>query len=373
MKVFGSKELLEDVFAREHCVSCGACVNLCPYFINYRGKTTQVFPCTLTVGRCNAYCPKVEVDLNELSEAIFGEPYRGSPMGTFRRVLTASAGDKLPKGNFQCGGTVSALAAAAIASGVATGAVLTGKDEVTLMPEPRLAETVDEVLACSSSKFTAAPTLSRLNTAASEGKTGLAVVATPCQATAVAQMRQNPTSREGFVDPASVVIGLFCTWAVDARKLTALVFSELGDCTVCRMDMPPPPSELLVVEAQGSRVEIPLAKVRPLIPKGCFVCPDMTSEWADVSVGVVEGIPDLNTLIIRTEAGEKLVDKACEMGLLKTEKVDQEKLAHLMTASSNKKKRAFTQMEKMGAVLAPDAEGRAIVRVRKEILERIMA
>lgn len=373
MKVFGSKELLEDVFAREHCVACGACVNLCPYFVNYRGKTTQVFACTLEKGRCFAHCPKVEVDLNDLHEALFHEPYRGSPMGTFRRVLMARAGEALAQGNFQCGGTASALAAAALASGTASGAVLTDKDEVSLMPVPRVARSAEEILACASSKFTAAPTISELNRLAMAGETGLAVVATPCQATAVAQMRQNPTDREGFADPVSVVIGLFCTWAVDARKLTGLVFSELGDCTVCRMDMPPPPSEILAVEAQGKKVEIPLERVRPLIPKGCFVCPDMTSEWADVSVGVVEGLPDRNTLIIRTEAGEKLVEKAVELGLLVTEKADEEKLAHLMTASSNKKKRAFTQMGKMNAALEPDQDGRAIVRIKHEVLERIMA
>ena len=71
-QVYGSVELLEDVHKRDLCIGCGACVDLCPYFKNYRGKTSQLFPCSLEQGRCFAYCPKVEVDLNKLSQNMAG-------------------------------------------------------------------------------------------------------------------------------------------------------------------------------------------------------------------------------------------------------------------------------------------------------------
>ena len=63
MQLFGSNELIEDVHKRNLCIGCGACVDLCPYFKNYKGKTSQLFPCTLEQGRCYAYCPKAEVDI----------------------------------------------------------------------------------------------------------------------------------------------------------------------------------------------------------------------------------------------------------------------------------------------------------------------
>ena len=58
--ILGSSELIEDVHKRELCIGCGACVDICPYFKNYKGKTAQLFPCTLEQGRCYAYCPKVD-------------------------------------------------------------------------------------------------------------------------------------------------------------------------------------------------------------------------------------------------------------------------------------------------------------------------
>ena len=42
--VMGSNELLADVHNRDLCIGCGACVDICPYFKNYKGKTAQLFP-----------------------------------------------------------------------------------------------------------------------------------------------------------------------------------------------------------------------------------------------------------------------------------------------------------------------------------------
>ena len=60
MHVFGSSELIEDVLNKDLCIGCGACVELCPYFKNHKGKTAMLFGCTLSQGRCFAFCPKAK-------------------------------------------------------------------------------------------------------------------------------------------------------------------------------------------------------------------------------------------------------------------------------------------------------------------------
>ncbi len=81
MQLFGSNELVEDVFNRDLCVGCGMCVDLCPYFKSYLGKTARLFACDLKQGRCYAYCPKTEVDLDELARAYWQTPYEGLRVG----------------------------------------------------------------------------------------------------------------------------------------------------------------------------------------------------------------------------------------------------------------------------------------------------
>jgi coenzyme F420 hydrogenase subunit beta len=80
MQALGPKELLEDVIQKNLCVGCGACIDLCPYFKTHIGRTTMLFPCDLPTGRCYAFCPKAEVDLDALARQCWGKPYDADPI-----------------------------------------------------------------------------------------------------------------------------------------------------------------------------------------------------------------------------------------------------------------------------------------------------
>ena len=366
MNIYGPKELSEDVLEKGLCVGCGACVGLCPYYESHKGKTAMVFPCTLAQGRCYAYCPKTEVDMDELAKAYWGHPYGGTPMGDYLEIVKSKAGSLVSEGPFQSGGTVSALMAFALKTGMVDGAVLT--DRKGLLPVPRLVSSTKDVTGCASSKYMAAPTLASLNQAMADVKDNLGVVGTPCQITALAQMRLNPMERDDFVDPASLVIGLFCTWALDTRGLSSLLSGRVNPDTIKKMDLPPPPSEILVLETDDGPMEISLDEIRPLVPDGCSICPDMTSEWADLSVGVVEGQPEWNTLILRSDRGRELVEKAKAEGWLVTEALPKENISNLTLAAGNKKKRAWAAAEKGGLLNSDAGKSRAAIRVNQKVL-----
>jgi coenzyme F420 hydrogenase subunit beta len=368
MRSFGPKELVEDVFQKDLCVGCGACVELCPYFRSHKGKTAMLFPCDLTEGRCYAHCPKAEVDLDALAERWWGKTYEGSPLGHCLTVVKARAGQRAPAALFQAGGTVSSLISFALDRGIIDASVLT--DRENLVPVPCLVSRAEDVSACATSKFTAAPTLSALNRAEQEGYTNIGVVGTPCQATAVAQMRANPFGKPDFRDPVALVVGLFCTWALDTRNLLEFLSTRLDLRRVRKMDIPPPPAEVLVIETDQGSVEIPLSEIRPMVPRGCTVCPDMTAEWADLSVGIMEGDPRWNTLIVRTVRGQALVDRASAAGWLFCEAIPSENLAHLRFAAANKKKRTLRAALQQGLV---NAQGRSCLRINSAAMEKILA
>lgn len=371
MHVFGSSELLEDVHQKDLCIGCGGCVNLCPYFKNHRGKTTMLFPCTLAEGRCNAYCPKVEVNLDELSLSLWNKPYDGSPLGVYKEILAARSGKKMAGGAYQAGGTVSALITFALKTKRIDVAVLTDRKE--LVPVPKLVTQPEDVVKCAGSKFMASPTLAALNQGVKEGYGRIGVVGTPCQVMSATQMRCNPLNTEDFHDPVELMVGLFCTWAVDTRGLIPLLSECVDSACIMGMDMPPPPSEIMIINTGESNVEIPLDRIRPLIPKACSICPDMTSEWADVSVGVVEGKSDWNTLIVRTEKGADLVSAARKAGYLVTDKMPEENLQHLCVAAAGKKKRALSAAKEKGLLNTQQEGQRAALRIREDVVEKILA
>ncbi|MBU2509836.1 Coenzyme F420 hydrogenase/dehydrogenase, beta subunit C-terminal domain [bacterium] len=344
MQNAGSKELVEQVLNQDLCTVCGACVALCPYFKVYKGKIAKIFDCDLEQGRCFAHCPKTETDFSLLAQTYFGQPHNGNALGIYRRINASKAGEKVGSAVFQNGGTVSALMKLALESGLIEAAILTGSDGI--VPEPRLVTTAEEVFLCSQTKYMAAPTVSCLNQASVDGHRNLGIVGTACQLTGVAQMRTNPLAKEDFEDPVSLAIGLFCTWSLDTRKFLNYLSEKVAIDTIISMDVPPPPAEKFIIKTDETTIEIPLSEIRSLILNGCSVCPDMTAEWADVSVGAFEGRPDWNTLIIRTEKGEQLVDQAVKEGYLVLDDFPSSSLNHLTLGAGNKKKRAGEKAQK---------------------------
>jgi len=310
------------------------------------------------------------VDFDEMSNTMFGKPYDGSPLGNYRRVIAGQAGENMLRGSFQAGGVVSAIMASALKLHVIDASILT--DREGLVPVPRLVTDPDGVLKCATSKYMAAPTIAVLNQAIRKGFHRLGVVGTPCQVTAVTQLRSNPLSRHEFKDPVSLVVGLFCNWALDTRRLITLLSDRVEPQKITKMDIPPPPAEIFVLETEDGKMEIPLDEIRSQIPDGCLVCPDMTSEWADVSVGNLEGEPQWNTIIVRTEKGETSIENAVTDGWLVTKEMPRENLEHLAFAAENKKKRALSKAREAGLLNNPEEGVRSAIRIRADVVEKII-
>jgi coenzyme F420 hydrogenase subunit beta len=350
----GPQRLLAEVLTTDLCSGCGACVGLCPYFTSFLGKTINLDPCDKEEGRCFLFCPRTEVDLDGLSQKVLGVPYDVGAIGTYRAVYSSRAANP---GKYQAGGTVTSLLEFLFDEGMIDAAALTTVDKV--LPVADLVTEKSGVKRASGSKYSAAPTLAALNRAAKEGYRRVAVVGTPCQVTATAKMRSANGIERNPGDAVSHVIGLFCTWALDYRKLFAYLSTHLDISDIIGFDIPPPPAEQFIVETKKGRLTFPLSEIRPLVKESCKNCIDMTSEFADVSVGVLEDNPSENLLIVRTEKGEDLVKKAVQKGAIAVEKMPEEKLAHLRESALNKKKRALKNLSdkdpeaKWGYIVGP--------------------
>lgn len=372
MQILGSAALIEDVQNKELCVNCGTCVGQCPYFKSYRGKLTMLFDCSMQEGRCHAHCPKTEADYDEMSTACFNKPYDGEPLGHYLVIRKGRAGEKIAgKGGFQNGGAVSALIACAMETGMIDAAALTDRDG--LIPVPFLATSVDDVLKCSASKYMAASTVATVNEYTAEGKENLGIVGTPCQLTGVARLRMNPTNRDDFYDPVSLSIGLFCTWAVDTRKFADLVSKKTDPSAVTGMDVPPPPASVMELTANGEKIEIPLDDIRDIVPGGCAICPDMTAEFSDISVGALEGDSGYNTLIVRTDRGMKLIETAVTDGWLEVGDIAAESVENLTRGAAGKKKRALEKAQEMNLLNTAEENGRSAIIMKPAVVEKIMS
>jgi coenzyme F420 hydrogenase subunit beta len=360
MQVFGPKELQSDVLQKNLCAGCGACVSLCPYFKTHRGRTAAMFQCTRESGRCNAYCPKTGVDLDRLSATVFSGTYPGDAIGNFKAIYASQKGSSAGEGNVQNGGTVSALMKFALKSGAIDSAILTGRKGAVSVPE--IVTDPEKVFSYASSKYSTSPVVAGFNRAVQNGFKKIGFVGTPCAVTAMAKIKSNPTELADFSDKAGIVVGLFCTWALDTSGFEKTLKDKLDLDSLRRVDIPPPPADVMTFTNSHKDVVLPLAEIRPSIPLACAYCHDMTAEFADISVGALEleGEKNRNVIIVRTARGEKLVKDAVDAGYLVTSPLPAGVLDGLSKASMNKKVRAFTRLsdEKM---LNSDAERPAVI------------
>jgi coenzyme F420 hydrogenase subunit beta len=339
-EVGGPQELQNEVADKKLCARCGACVGMCPYRATHRCRIVVVDECNLSQGRCYVFCPRSQLDLDALSQTVFGVPHAGSDLGTYQEIVMARATDTAVRSKAQHAGTVSALMAFALREGFIDSAVLTSSDE-HMMPGGTVARDEAGVLACAGSNFVASPTLSTFNQEVTTDAQRIGVVATPCQVLALAKMRASPLENRNNIHKLKLVVGLFCTWALRYDGFIEFIEERLQGNEITRVDIPPPPAQVFEVCADSHCVAIPLDEVRPFVRRSCKVCIDLTAEFADVSVGAAEGTEGWNTLIVRSEAGRELVDAALAAGVIQTGSLSGESLEHLKSAALLKKKRAL--------------------------------
>jgi coenzyme F420 hydrogenase subunit beta len=338
-----NKDLFDDVINNGMCTLCGACSGACPYMVPYRGKIVLVDNCVLTEGQCYEYCPRTYTDFDALSQKLFSAPYDSQELGHVLEVIVARSTDEDIRAKAQYGGTVTALLETAISEKLIDGAILSRMAE-DKTPEAVFVKNKKELLKCAGSNYMACPSLKELNSQPKDSKSRLAVVTTPCQGMAIAKMKATAPRNRFNIDNVKLVIGLFCTWALSPDEFHAYLEKSLKLSGVTKFDIPPPPANRFDSYTKKDKTSFPLDDIRKFIMPGCALCTDMTSEFADVSVGAVEGLEGWNTVIVRTKAGADMIDLAKAKGKLETAKLKPENLAHLKEAALIKKKRALNNI-----------------------------
>ena len=367
-KVKGMGDLFKEVINQGLCTVCGACLGDCPYTVFYRGKVRMTDFCTRTEGHCYEYCPRTATDLNDVSRMAFDSPYEGADIGTVREVVMARAADKKIRAKAQYGGTVTALLSLALDQGLIDRALLerTGDDR---LPEAAEVTSSIDLPDCAGSNYMAYPALESLNRLPGNSADRLGIVTTPCQALALAKMRTTPPDKRIEMSNVRIILGLFCTWALDYGRFYEFLKEKADIPKIRKFDIPPPPANRFDVYHGKEVTSFSLDKVREYRMASCAYCLDMTAEFADISVGAVEGVEGWNTVIVRSERGADLFEQARKKGVIETDALPEKILAHLKEASMLKKSRGLKECIKRTG----DKDNLLYLKMDDNIRDRLLA
>jgi coenzyme F420 hydrogenase subunit beta len=327
----GPKELEKEVLIKGLCTGCGACIEFCPYIDIVNDHAVIIEYCGLSEGKCYDLCPMTYDIPYERISALRPDIALGPKISIF----AARARNLEIRSTAQYGGVVSTLVAYAIDSGKIDKAVLT-KYSYNLVPTPIIAKDKEEVFMCAGSKYTPCPVLSGVNRLLTERGGEICIVGTPCQVIAARKMQR-------YTERIKLIIGLFCTWILSYDGFYEYLNERMDVESIIKFEIPPPPENVFIIHTKKGEIHFPLDDIRRFIPPACNICTDMTSEFSDISVGMVEGMKDWNTVITRTHLGDELVQNAEDDGMIEIRSLEEERIEGLREASMKKKRGAHVK------------------------------
>ena len=340
------QRLYEEVINSGLCTLCGSCVGPCPYFqVNpLRGTIQMMDPCDLSDGQCYQYCPRTPTDVDALYRTVFGVHFEEEAhlgIGIVRDIFLARSADPEILMRGQDGGVVTTLLWTAMSEGIIDGAVETKMSEEK-SPHGFVARNREELLQCAGNSYEPGAVLEALNRISSNSKEKVAVVGLPCQVEAVSKMKANPPRNRADIHNVRLVVGLFCGWAFSLGVFHQYLKDHVNLSQVKKFDIPHHPAHSFDVYTEEGKKSIELDEVRDFINPACGYCGDMTSKFADISVGSGRAkYIGWNTVIVRTENGENLIKIAKRRGILNTQPIPEESVTNLKRAALNKAKRAI--------------------------------
>jgi len=346
----GPRTLKERVLDPLICTNCGACVNLCPYLVAWKDKTIFLHQCDREDGRCYAFCPRTPTDLDALREKLFDPEDLTPELGSVKGFYMSRAADERVRNAAQHGGTVTTLITLALQEGLIDVCVIAEEGEGGLPHGMRVSDP-SSVREHAKSRFVVSPTVAEFNEIAKNKPEKIGVVATPCQALALAKMRLRPfAASDSNIGKLRLVIGLFCGWAFSWEKLNHLLQRKMDKDSVIGLDIPPSKYHSLEVHTKNGIIEISLDEVMPCVRDSCHYCFDMTAEFSDISVGSArcpegwEVARSWNQVIVRTQIGQELMELARVRGLLEFRDMPEGNFERLRKASLNKKRLAVRNL-----------------------------
>lgn len=306
----GFLELNDLVINNQNCVFCGACISLCPR-IGMNKRKPELVDNDPECSTCFRYCSRTFFPDEILKKELFQKnSKKNNLLGYYQKLLSAKSTEKRVLKVAQNGGVVSSLLIYALEIGLIDGVILTDKDE-NWIPKPVIARTPDEILLYAGSKYTITPTLSIYKDAVNKFKLKkLAFVGLPCQIQSVRKLQLfSPLSKE--YGKFTLIIGLYCYSNYSYDLMTKFVQGELGlpIRNVEKIDISR--GKFYVYMEDGTFKVSPIQKTKKYTWSSCQFCKDYSAEIADISVGSV-GVDnnDWNSVILRTEVGTNLFDKA---------------------------------------------------------------
>lgn len=341
---------------------CGACVAACPVNVLYVGPKDEpviLGPCA-ACQVCYYSCPRVELPVDEIEHEIHGRTRKPEEdiLGIHRGIYSTRALDEKLWNAGQDGGTSIALLAHALKIGLIDSFVTVGFGKsdsafalgkgIPMKAVPVIGSSVQDIIDTAGSKYSHGGVLAGLSDAAASYPNGkIGMVALPCELQGLRRMHTSSRGNYKFGGAGVtggrpiLAIGLFCSKAYSHEKIVDEFIQKTHGVDPSRV------TRTVVKHARfrvyvGSEcvIDVPVKEANEYMSAPCNYCIDYTAELADISVGGIGSRDRWNTVIVRTEMGEKLLHNAVSANAIEANPISNSspELAPLLKLAAKKKR-----------------------------------
>jgi len=331
---------VQDVTEWGLCIGCGACAYICPENITLinvlnegiRPKLAQS-PC----GECDdclKVCPGINVVHSTERDRGNVIPGLMKSWGPVLEVWEGYAADPEMRYAGSSGGLASAIALYCIEKGEMHGLLHIGPDEKTpLKNKTVLSISREEIVARTGSRYAPASPCDGLAMVAA-APDPCVFIGKPCDVTAVTLAR---SLRSELAENMGVTIGIFCAGTPSSQGTLDLLEKQGIDPETVeevryRGKGWPGKFSVKIKGEEASREVMTYMDswgfLQQYRPYRCHLCPDPTSEFADIACGdpwyrsIEEGQPGQSMALVRTERGREILRGAIDAGYVILKKAD---------------------------------------------------
>ncbi|MFX1534495.1 MAG: Coenzyme F420 hydrogenase/dehydrogenase, beta subunit C-terminal domain [Promethearchaeota archaeon] len=339
----GFKDLKKLIIDSGLCSLCGSCGILCekimygdlPFFKEDESCVTTVGAkkCGM-LGCCFDNCPMTSFSKKNLESTFLGKKSCDPDFGSYKKILSARSTNKEILIRAQNGGIVTSLISYALSDGLKdrkyTGAIVTKKNK-EWVPVPFFASNPEELLQSTGSIYSRLPLSRQIHNLLCE-KRNLIFVGTGCQTTGVRKFQYNFLNKVPKDSFRLFEIGLFCYENFPYQQFREVIQEKSGVSisTIAKMDIKK--GQLVIYLKNGKVLQYPIEEFNAIVPESCKLCTNFTAELSDISVGSLGVEKNWNTIILRSEEGLDLVERAEKDGIIETStKVSTETIRKVIT------------------------------------------
>ncbi len=307
------------VFEAGVCCQCGWCSSICP--VNAIEVTADALEIDNDIcvkcGLCFSVCPRsFSIDqayksIKKLDKSLSWSDKIGAYVNTYTATTTK---DEIKEVR-QDGGIVTSLLEYMLTNKLVDAIVAVQHSEDLWSPEPVIIDNVKNLYKTGGTKYANSPTLTIIDK--TKKYDNIAVVGVPCMMKAIEKGTLFPNGLPFFKN-IKFKIGLFCMESFPYDNIIKLAKEQFDKDINELTKMNIGGGKFIIKVKSGEELNIPLKDVQSYARHNCHFCEDLTSDYADISVGSIGSQDGWSSVITRSKDADELYNNAIKAGIIES-------------------------------------------------------